>query len=119
LQKKGATIMYWEKIVNAFLYDQTIIQQKIDRPIKPRNYKTYHLGAKFENIYFTKREAECMLLMLKEKTLHQIATTLQLSPRTIEYYTKNMKIKLSCHSKRELIQLVKNSDFISNVDFDV
>ena len=75
---------------------------------------TYKLGPKYGNRYFTKREAECMILLLKGKTLDSVATILKISPRTVEYYVKNMKSKIGCRTKFELIDLVYASDFMKN-----
>lgn len=80
---------------------------------------TYRLGTEYGNIYFTKREAECMVWLLKGKTINSVAGILNLSPRTVEYYIKNMKTKLGCRTKFELIDLVHASEFIKNVDFKI
>ena len=77
----------------------------------------YGLGGKHGSAYFTRREAECMVLLLKGKTISGVAKILKLSPRTVEYYIKNMKSKLGCRTKYELIDLVYASDFMNNVDF--
>lgn len=115
--------MYWEQVLNDFLQKKKAEEQKIYESFynhkNTRNSKTYYLGINFENIYFTKREAECMLLMLKGKTVNEMARVLKLSPRTIEYYTKNMKIKLGCRTKYNLIKIIEKSDFIKNLDFDI
>jgi DNA-binding CsgD family transcriptional regulator len=77
------------------------------------------LGSKYPEIYFTKREAQCMLLLLKGKTMKEAADILSLSARTIEYYIKNMKIKIECRTKSELIGAVIESDFIKFVQMGV
>ncbi len=83
--------------------------------IKPLT--VYRLGSKHGTVYFTRREAECMILLLKGKTINSVATILNLSPRTVEYYVKNMKSKLGCKTKFELVDLVHASDFIKGIDF--
>jgi DNA-binding CsgD family transcriptional regulator len=84
---------------------------------KPKSLVAYGLGDKHGSAYFTRREAECMVLLLKGKTINSVAYALKLSPRTVEYYIKNMKSKLGCRTKFELVDLVYASDFIKNVDF--
>lgn len=84
---------------------------------KNKSLTSYGLGSKHENVYFTRRESECMVLLLKGKTISSVAKLLKLSPRTVEYYIKNMKSKLGCRTKFELIDLVYASDFLKNVDF--
>jgi len=78
----------------------------------------YNLGKKFKNIYFSKREAECMVHLLKAKSVRGVAKLLSLSPRTVEFYLKNMKRKLNCNTKFELIDLVAKSEFLDNIDFE-
>jgi len=75
------------------------------------------LGAKYGTEYFTKREAECMVWLLRGKTIVSIASLLKISPRTVESYIKNMKEKFACQTKFELIDLVRVSDFIKNINF--
>ncbi len=70
------------------------------------------LGQNYPNVYFTKRECQCMLLLLKGKTMKEAGVMLNLSARTVEYYVKNMKFKLECRTKSELIGAVLDSDFI-------
>lgn len=82
-----------------------------------RPLASYGLGDKYGKIYFTRREAECMVWLLKGKTISSVATILKLSPRTVEYYIKNMKTKLGCRTKFELIDLVYASEFMKGVDF--
>ena len=82
---------------------------------KPRELAMYSLGNKYGRVYFTKREAECMVLLLKGKTINGVANNLNLSPRTVEYYVKNMKSKTGCRTKFELIDRVYASDFLQNL----
>lgn len=79
----------------------------------------YGLGERYAQVYFTKRESECMVLLLKGKTIDNVAMVLNLSPRTIEFYIKNMKSKVGCRTKSELIGLVCASEFIKNINFPV
>ena len=87
--------------------------------IKPRRkLKMYSLGEKFKGIHFSRREAECMAHFLRGRTVRSAADKLDLSPRTVEFYLRNMKRKLNCRTKSELIELISDSDFMKNVDFD-
>ena len=81
--------------------------------------KVYHLGNKHPKLYFTQREAECMLNLIKGRTISTTATALELSARTVEFYVNNMKRKLDCRTKSDLIQKVLETDFMQNVDFNI
>jgi DNA-binding CsgD family transcriptional regulator len=85
-------------------------------PRARKGNKSYNLGTKYGGVYFTQREAECMILLLQGKTISKIALALQLSPRTVEYYLQNMKKKVSCRTKSELIGLVLDSEFLQNIE---
>lgn len=52
----------------------------------------------------SKREKNCLCLYLQGETARSIAELLQLSQRTVESYLNNIKCKLNCFSKTELIK---------------
>ncbi len=74
----------------------------------------YQLGEPLAGVYFTQREADCMMQMLNGKTMSEAGETLQLSPRTVEYYLSKVKQKLKCRKKREMINLVSKTEFANN-----
>lgn len=59
-----------------------------------------------EQYYFTRREVECIVHLLDGRTVAETADLLDLSRRTVEYYVNNMKMKLGCHSKQELLRKI-------------
>jgi|SRR5262249_14471044 len=79
----------------------------ISRP-KP---KKYWLGEKYPGVYFTEREAQTISHFFHGKTIVEVAKMLNLSHRTIEFYLKNMKLKLNCRFKSELMGKVVESEF--------
>lgn len=91
---------------------EKISKKKSKRKSKQSSLRIYFLGKKYPGAYFTRREAECMALLLKGKTVTTVAATLSLSPRTVEFYLKNMKIKVRCRTRYELIEIVQNSSFV-------
>lgn len=97
-------------------YDRYKPPRESIKPLQRRILRIYSLGTKYGTKYFTQREAECMAWLLKGKTINRIAQTLRLSPRTVEYYVKNMKIKVGCRTKFELIDLISESDFVKAID---
>lgn len=130
-------LLYWERVLNEvlnsndprcrFLFTnlgeykrrQLLTCSITPKKKRSKNMKLYALGGNYEGIYFTRREAECMLLLLEGRTMASVATALKLSHRTIEFYTKNMKNKLKCHTKEELVRVVSTTKFKENVDFSV
>ena len=114
---------YWDMVLDEVLNKRSTrrftndTKEKGSEQTKRRRLRMYILGPKFKDIYFSRREAECMAHLLRGKSAGGVAKILNLSPRTIEFYIKNMKNKLDCQSKFELIDLVGDSDFLKNIDF--
>lgn len=68
---------------------------------------------------FTKREMECIALLLSGKTAVEIAKAQHLSPRTIEHRIEALKDKLDCPTKSALIQrLQKLKTFTDQISDD-
>lgn len=113
---------HWEKILLEILNQRTGENTSPSLPPdnfpqnkpKSKNSESYFLGTNFPGIYLTQREAECMLNFLEERTVSEAALILNLSPRTVEFYLKNMKVKLECKTKSELVHKVRESDFTKN-----
>src|SRR3990167_6538437 len=78
--------------------------------------KRYYLGKYYPNMYFTLREMDVAVLLIKNCTYQQIAEILSLSARTIEYYTKQIRLKLRCDKKSESVQLLRAIEIIKNYD---
>lgn len=61
-------------------------------------------GKQTQGIYLTKRESECLNLLARGKNTKMIANMLELSPRTVEYYIENAKVKFNVRYRSELIE---------------
>ena len=51
----------------------------------------------------TRREIDCVILLLESFTAKEIAEKLALSPRTVERHLEHVKTKLKCSNKTELV----------------
>jgi DNA-binding CsgD family transcriptional regulator len=57
-----------------------------------------------QNIFnLTTKEMQCLFCLVRGLSVKQISTELFLSSRTIEHYMENIKIKLNCRVRSELI----------------
>ncbi len=79
-----------------------------------RERRHYFLGGKFSGIYFTPQEAQCMLHLLNGCNYKKTGLAMRLSSRTVNYYCNRMREKLRCKNKKELIELVSDTDFVQN-----
>lgn len=67
-----------------------------------------------ENI-LTPREKDCLFYLLRGRTMKQIAECLAIGPRTVESYLENMKAKLGCNKKSELIAYGITEGYLSYI----
>ncbi len=56
-----------------------------------------------EAVKLTQREADCLNGLTIGQSAKQIGRTLSISPRTVEVHIENMKLKLGCRTRIELI----------------
>ena len=116
-------VLHKDETAQAFLYtnqgrladvldaEDTLIHGK-----ELRDLRTYHLGDYFPNIYLTKREAETMFWVVQDFTNAQAASEMNLSSRTVEFYVKNLKLKLQCKTKKELIEKILQTDLLQRLE---
>ncbi len=65
---------------------------------------TFFLNGQY--ISFSPRQRQCLALLYRGKTAKEIGRVLSLSHRTVEYYLDHIKMKLGCHTRNELIELL-------------
>ena len=63
----------------------------------------FYLGREFYNEYLTKTELVVLQHILLGKTAMSIADDMNISRRTVEYHTENLKLKMQCKTKGEII----------------
>lgn len=95
-----------------------IPSSRIPLPISSSTRMSYYkdLGMnkvilQWENL--SPREKECIKFLLADQSAKQTALLMGLSTRTVEYYFENIKNKLNCYSKYELLSLAKEWESLS------
>jgi DNA-binding CsgD family transcriptional regulator len=78
------------------------------------NGRRIYLGKAFPTVYLTVREAEIAQL-LSDFKYREIANLMNISRRTAEYYALNMKKKLGCSSKRQMIQVLETTGVVEKL----
>ena len=73
--------------------------------------KVFFLGSSHPGLYLTRREAQSVALLMRGYTLKEIGLRLSLSPRTIECYARNVRSKLNCNSRAQVIEAIIASGF--------
>lgn len=82
------------------------------------NGKRIFLGSAYPGVYFTVREAEIAQLLADYK-YREIANLMKISRRTAEYYSLNMKKKMRCSNKRELVYVLRKSGILEQLKSEV
>lgn len=122
-------MQYWNSVLNDVLQKnekialgremETLISEELPIGIKKsRDLRSYYLGDNYPDIYLTKREAECMFWVVQDYTIAATAAKMGLSARTVEFYVKNLKLKLSCASKKELIDVILQTTLLQQLEQD-
>lgn len=71
---------------------------------KALGQKSFIIEDNYPELSLSERETECFFYLLRGHSAKAVGTKLNLSVRTIESYLENIKNKLSCSSKTELIE---------------
>ena len=104
----------------ATLDDQHIMYSSIKIPLFDLNNKILGVLGMSQKIHInyisnlSKRQKECLYYLTRGMTIKQIAKVLLLSPRTVEFYFDNLRTKLNCHSRSELVSKAIEFGFIKN-----
>ena len=69
------------------------------------------LSEPFKGQYLTLRESQCVYYAMQKLTIQETANQLSLSPRTVEFYLKRIRMKLNCQRKKELINKLDQANF--------
>lgn len=62
------------------------------------------LSSFLDTIHLSKRELECLMNTLRGMTSKETARTLNISPRTVEFYLLNARRKISCKNNKDLFR---------------
>ncbi len=66
-------------------------------------------------VTITIRERETLALIVTGLTVPQAAAKMGLSTRTVEFYVKNLRFKLKCNSKRDLIEFAEDNSVLHSL----
>ncbi len=81
------------------------VEKQIENFMHQTTVQRFSLNTNRGVIIISKREAECMFHLSANKTVKEIARSMELSPRTVESYLDNVKKKSNCTNKSELVSL--------------
>ena len=116
---------YWKRIVKEvqeqhnhhfwFCFTNPLFSKDKKNPSKNKRSK-YYLGERYPTIYFSQREAECMVLLLSGYKLTGAADYLGISIKTVDCYASSIKQKMGCRHIKIAVQLIKETEFMLQLD---
>lgn len=75
---------------------------------RPKNSPVRHyLAGKYSGLYLTARQRDVLQLFLQDRSASKIARQLRLSERTIEDYSRVLRAKFHCATKKELVHRLR------------
>lgn len=89
-----------------------IVPQKRQEFLHATKIKHYHLKSTYGSIEITEREVDCLIGLLEGETAPETASRLGKSKRTVETHLNNMKQKLDCRTRSELIKKLIAKGFV-------
>src|SRR3990167_10452859 len=105
------TIKCWLKDINRWINEDecplNIHPRKLAKEFSCHKirHKRYYVGESHPGVYLTRRELDISILLVQGKRCKEIGRDLLLSPRSIEYYILNMRLKFNCSKKKILIEM--------------
>lgn len=122
---------YWETVLDEVLHSgddafqfkftdlgRTLIRDRHRKHRQTRQERgnaqlpMYFLGDQFPEVYLTQREFETLYFLERGHTIVDTGRCLNLSARTIEFYVKNMKLKVGAKTKADLLEKIRKTDII-------
>ena len=82
---------------------ENILVHKAEQFLRETQLMRKLVKGKGVDIRLSKRETQCLEYLALGKSMKEIGRSLELSPRTIEFYLKNIKQKTGIRSKEEII----------------
>lgn len=87
-------------------------KHKVQSLFSNLNINSYKLD---DNISVSKREFECLFYLVQGRTMKEIARFMNLSSRTIEFHLNNVKKKLNCNKKSQVIETLLRNEIFSSL----
>ncbi|OAI46511.1 hypothetical protein AYO45_01840 [Gammaproteobacteria bacterium SCGC AG-212-F23] len=91
---------------------------QFDAQLTGNDYFQYIVSDDFCQFNLTKREIHCLFHLVRGKTANDIANILFISKRTAEKHVDNIKTKLKCNTKSEIIAKAIENGFVHLVPSD-
>lgn len=97
------------------IFDSSILELVFTLNECALNKQQIYRSSRKHDLTLSARQEEVLFYLVRGKTTKNIARILNLSARTIESYLNDIKLKLGCSSKSELIEFAIYSGFLEKI----
>jgi PAS domain S-box-containing protein len=73
--------------------------------LRKTSAEKYFINGRNGEILLSKKELVCLIYTAKGKLAKEIASILKISPKTVEFHISNLKNKLGCYTKAQLVEI--------------
>ncbi len=91
-------------------------KETLSNLIKSQKIDRYYLDNIAEELYLTQREAECLKHLKEGMNYYDIAEKLNITRHTVQLHFNNIRAKLNCEGKKELLDRIQDSEILTIVD---
>jgi DNA-binding CsgD family transcriptional regulator len=97
-------------------YNELInLNTKHQTPLAKKSQSYIINNPTFQDNKLTQRQMDCLFYLSRGYSIKQIANELQLSPRTVEHYLENIKLKLACTNRSHLIEYALSNGYLNYI----
>lgn len=97
----------------------SILSKLFDKTLSIKLPQYYTIARPYGEYHLNKRETESLFYLIRGYTAKEIAQRLGLSAKTIEYHIEQLKNKLNCSKKSELVEKSIDLGFIYNIPISI
>jgi DNA-binding CsgD family transcriptional regulator len=116
MEKEGAFAKLYISVIDVthtYLYKGILLLGSNDNKTiaMPNHQVNYIIDRSHQTLPLTEKQEICLFLLIRGKTMKQIAFIMGISIKTVEDHLNSIKTKLACYTKSQLIEKAIDSGF--------
>lgn len=118
--------MYWNRLIHEAMRQEASHApgfkqwwEQVRSRMELRERATYDLIGDLEGVRLTQREAECVVEASLGYTNKETARHLQISPRTVEYYLQNVRMKTQSDNRFDMLSKMIKTGALAHLKLDM
>lgn len=97
--------------IDMFQYEY-VIEENLKKFFNDTQVRKYYFKSDNKEYSLSRRETECLSYLSKGMGIKEIASIMNVSPRTIESYVIHIKDKTNCYNKNDVLKLATINSFM-------